>query len=130
MLPITNKLLTIVKRNATLNNSTKYNRTESLCIGESMSTATRPMDVMRESADWMTPSDDRILELIREHGNLTPIAIEAKGGPVRQYASTRCKQLSKYGLLNQVHRGLYGITDDGRAYLDEELDAAELEPVE
>ncbi|PHQ46175.1 PhiH1 repressor, partial [Halorubrum sp. C3] len=81
---------------------------------------------MRESADWMTPSDDRILELIREYGNLTPIAIESKGGPVRQYASERCKELAKYGLLKQVHRGLYGLTDDGRAYLDEELDAAEL----
>nr|WP_256411089.1 PhiH1 repressor [Halorubrum rubrum] len=92
-----------------------------------MSTATRATDVMRESADWMTPSDDRILELIREYGNLTPIAIEAKGGPVRQYASTRCKELANYGLLDQVHRGLYGITDEGRAYLDEELDAAELE---
>ena len=85
---------------------------------------------MRQPADWMVPSDDRILELIREYGNLTPIAIEAKGGPVRQYASERCGVLARHGLLKQVHRGLYGLTDEGRAYLDEELDAAELEPVE
>lgn len=94
-----------------------------------MSTAQRRND-MRQSADWMVPSDDRILELIREYGNLTPIAIEAKGGPVRQYASERCGVLARHGLLKQVHRGLYGLTDDGRAYLDEELDAADLEPVE
>jgi len=85
---------------------------------------------MRESADWMVPSDDRILELIREHGNLTPKAIEAFGGPVRQHASRRCAKLTEYGLLNRVYRGLYGITDTGEAYLDEELDAGELEPLE
>lgn len=75
----------------------------------------------------MVPSDDRILELIRDYGNLTPSAIEAFGGPVRQHASTRCSTLAKYGLLTRVHRGLYGITDEGRAYLDEELDASTLE---
>ncbi|WP_195892541.1 MarR family transcriptional regulator [Halopiger goleimassiliensis] len=85
---------------------------------------------MRESADWMVPSDDRILELIREHGNLTPKAIEAFGGPVRQHASRRCAELAKYGLLERVYRGLYGITDKGEAYLDEELDASELEPIQ
>jgi hypothetical protein len=76
----------------------------------------------------MTPSDDRILELIREHGNLTPKAIEDFGGPVRQHASSRCSTLATYGLLRKVHRGLYGITEEGRAYLDEELDASTLEP--
>lgn len=94
-----------------------------------MNTAQRPID-MRQPADWMVPSDDRILELIREYGNLTPIAIEAKGGPVRQYASERCGVLARHGLLEQVHRGLYGLTDDGRAYLDEELNASDLEPAE
>ena len=85
---------------------------------------------MRQPADWMVPSDDRILELIREHGNLTPSAIEAFGGPVRQHASIRAKKLAEYGLLEKVYRGLYGITDKGISYLDEELDASELEPVE
>jgi len=94
-----------------------------------MPTGKAVSDEMRESAEWMTPSDDRILELIREHGNLTPSAIEAFGGPVRQHASTRCKELAQYGLLKKVYRGLYGITENGEAYLDEELDASELEPV-
>lgn len=95
-----------------------------------MSTRITNQDEMRQSAEWMTPSDDRILELIREHGNLTPIAIDDFGGPVRQHASRRCAKLAEYGLLQRVHRGLYGLTDEGRAYLDEELDASELEPVE
>lgn len=95
-----------------------------------MSTAPAHPGEMREPAEWMTPSDDRILELIREYGNLTPKAIEDFGGPVRQHASIRCAKLVQYGLLEKVHRGLYGITDKGEAYLDEELDASELEPVD
>ncbi|ELZ96032.1 PhiH1 repressor-like protein [Haloferax mucosum ATCC BAA-1512] len=85
---------------------------------------------MRKSAGWMVPSDDRILELIREYGNLTPSAVSHFGGPSRQHASGRMSKLAEYGLLNQVYRGLYGITDNGRAYLDEDLDASTLEPVD
>jgi len=108
----------------------KYKRRELLLIGGPMSNATRNRDEMRQQADWMVPSDNRILELIREYGNLTPSAIEAKGGPVRQHASQRCSELAEYGLLNRVHRGLYGITEKGVAYLDEDLDASTLDPVE
>jgi len=91
-----------------------------------MSHAAKSSAEMRQRADWMAPADDRILELIRDHGNLTPSAIAALGGPVRQYASERCAELAEYGLLVRVHRGLYGLTDAGRAYLDEELDATTL----
>lgn len=93
-----------------------------------MSVDLQDTDNMRKQADWMVPADNRILELIREYGNLTPSALEDKGGPVRQYASERCSALAEYGLLVQVHRGLYGITDEGRAYLNEELDASTLNP--
>lgn len=92
-----------------------------------MTAVSAQSDVMRESADWMTPADDRIMELIREHGNLTPGAIEALGGPVSDHASRRAQKLAKAGLLNQIHRGLYGITDDATAYLDEDLDLSDLE---
>jgi predicted transcriptional regulator len=95
-----------------------------------MSTAPAERERMRQAADWMAPSDDRILELIREYGNLTPKAIDHFGGPSRQYASERCAELAKYGLLTRVYRGLYGITDEGCAYLDEELDASTLKPTE
>jgi len=82
---------------------------------------------MRKSAEWMVPADDRILELIREYGNLTPGAIEAKGGPVSDYAGDRARTLVEYKLLHRVHRGLYGITEEGEAYLEEELDASTLD---
>ena len=85
---------------------------------------------MRQPAEWMVPSDDRILELIRDEGNLTPGAIETLGGPASETVTRRAKKLVAHGLLEQVHRGLYRLTDEGRAYLDEELDASTLEPSE
>lgn len=78
----------------------------------------------------MQPVDDRILEIFREHGNLTPAAVEEFGGPSSSHASRRCKKLARHGLLEQIVTGLYTITDEGAAYLDEEFDARELEPLE
>jgi predicted transcriptional regulator of viral defense system len=95
-----------------------------------MPLATEATDEMRQDADWMVPSDNRILELIREHGNLTPTAIDDLGGPSAGHARNRCPVLAEYGLLTRISRGLYDITDEGEAYLDEDLDAGELEPVE
>lgn len=90
---------------------------------------------MRQPADWMVPADDRILESLREVGNLTPLAVSKEGLVARvdigrKWASTRLRELAAYGLVEQVDEGLYGLTDVGRAYLDEELDASELESVE
>jgi predicted transcriptional regulator len=76
----------------------------------------------------MVPSDDRILELLREHGNLTPRAVEDFGGPVSGHAQDRLPKLVKYGLAERISHGLYAITDEGEDYLDEELDASTLEP--
>ncbi|RDZ65351.1 PhiH1 repressor [Haloferax sp. Atlit-12N] len=85
---------------------------------------------MRQSAEWMTPSDDRILELLREYGNLTPRAVEDFGGPSMGHAQDRLPLLTKYGLATRLSRGLYAISDDGLAYLDEELDASTLKSVD
>jgi Mn-dependent DtxR family transcriptional regulator len=90
---------------------------------------------MRKRADWMTKSDDAILEVLRDEGNLTPLAA-SKDGQVarvnigRKYAGQRLRNLVKYGLVEYVDEGLYRLTDDGRAYLDEELDASTLDPVD
>lgn len=95
-----------------------------------MSVSSQPSDEMRQSAEWMVPSDDRILELLREHGNLTPQAIEDFGGPVAGHAQDRLPELAEYGLVDRISRGLYQITDAGRSYLDEELDASTLDAAE
>ena len=85
---------------------------------------------VRQRADWMKPVDDQILELMRDEGNLTPRAVDDFGVAVSDYAGDRFSVLRRYGLVERISRGLYRLTDDGRAYLDEELDAAELDPVE
>lgn len=85
---------------------------------------------VRKRADWMVPADDVILELLRSEGNLTPEVIDDMGGPSPNHVINRCRQLEKYGLVEKLGRGLYRLTDEGRAYLDEELDASELEPSE
>ncbi|OIB58038.1 PhiH1 repressor [Natrialba sp. SSL1] len=94
-----------------------------------MSLTVNTVRKMRQPADWMVPSDDRILELLREEGNLTPQAVEDFGGPVAGHASDRLPVLAQYGLVTKISRGLYRITDSGEAYLDEDLDANELESV-
>ena len=92
-----------------------------------MTATAHTRDKMRKSADWMVPSDDRILELLREHGNLTPQAIEDFGGPGAGHAQNRLPILTEYGLTRRLSRGLYQITEEGEKYLNEDLDASELE---
>lgn len=82
---------------------------------------------MRRRADWMVGSDDRVLELLREHGNLTPGAIDKYGGPSAEHASRRLNELARGGLVLKMGYGLFRISEAGRAYLDEDLDASELE---
>ena len=96
-----------------------------------MSTAMAPTDDMRQPAAWMRPMDDRILEAFRQYGNMTPLALskeghEARVDTTRNYIAERCRVLVEYGLIDQIDHGLYALSDHGRAYLDEELDASTL----
>jgi Mn-dependent DtxR family transcriptional regulator len=72
--------------------------------------------------------DDRILEFLREEGPASVGAISDN-----QYirisnpsVSRRCAKLAEKGFLTPFGNGVYGITDRGEQYLDEELDADEL----
>lgn len=85
---------------------------------------------VRQRAEWMKPVDDQILELMRDEGNLTPTAVDQFGVTVSDYAGDRLGVLAKYGLVERIARGLYRLTDEGRAYLDEDLDASTLDPVD
>ncbi len=88
------------------------------------------MSVVRQRAEWMRPVDEKILETMRDEGNMTPNALEQLDVTVANYASNRLSKMATYGLVERVAQGLYRITDDGEAFLNEELDATELEPVE
>jgi len=91
--------------------------------------------VVRQPAEWMMPIDDRILEMVYEERHMTPLALSREGlierlDIGRKHANNRCRKLTEYGLLTRFDRGLYEITDEGIAYLDGELDASTLEPVD
>lgn len=95
-----------------------------------MASTAAPSDVVRKRAEWMRPVDERIMETMRDEGNLTPQAVENFGVCSRSHGSVRLSKLSKYGLVERIAQGLYRLTDDGRAFLDEELDASTLDPVD
>ena len=78
----------------------------------------------------MRPVDERILETMRDEGNLTPKAVENFEVCSRSHASIRLSTLAEYGLVERIAQGLYRLSDTGRGFLDEELDASELEAVE
>jgi len=84
---------------------------------------------MRKSASWMSIWDDRILEYVRDHDG-------ASVGDLGDYEyirianssiSRRCQKLAEHGLLRPLGNGVYVLTAKGKRYLDEELDADELE---
>ena len=88
---------------------------------------------MRKQGNWMKPPDDRLLETLRDEGNLTPFAISKEGEVARvdisrKYAGVRLRALTRAGLVESVDRGLYRLSEEGRAYLDEEFDASTVSP--
>lgn len=88
------------------------------------------LDVVRKRADWMRPSDDPILEHLATYGNLTPKAFENLDVCTSGHATNRLGVLRSAGLVEQFAgtEGLYRLTEDGEAYLNEELDASTLQP--
>ena len=80
---------------------------------------------MRESGTWMTIWDDRILEYLRENDGAT-VGELTKSESIRvsnAHVSRRCKKLAEHGLVTPIGNGAYVITDEGKAYLNEEYDA-------
>jgi len=87
--------------------------------------------VVRQRADWMRPVDEQIMETMRDEGNMTPYALdETFDVTVANYASNRLSKLADYGLVERLGRGLYRLTAEGEAFLNEELDASGLEPID
>ena len=89
---------------------------------------------MRKSGKWMVLLDDRILELLAEEEDryMAPseIAEDSRIHYTSQHIGRRCKKLAEHGLLLSVGRGVYTITDEGRAYLRGEYNAGETNDVE
>ena len=88
---------------------------------------------MRRPADRMTNSaDDRILEYLSDIRadsviGKAPAEIGERIGYGRKYVGERCRELEDLGLLLNLGRGSYRITDLGEEYLSGELDARTLD---
>lgn len=83
---------------------------------------------MRPRVEWMNQTDDRILELLEESGlELSPAVMAVNLEYSRNWISRRTSALQDAGLVEPVEGSYYQITDRGRAYLDGDLDADELE---
>ncbi|AUV82891.1 winged helix-turn-helix domain-containing protein [Salinigranum rubrum] len=83
---------------------------------------------MRLSANWMSIADDRILEFLHEEGPRSPSKIHEDGRVrfSRQHINMRCKKLEEYDLVQNLGNGVYSITEQGREYLEGDIDANEL----
>lgn len=78
----------------------------------------------------MQRTDERILEGLRDEGNATAEMLEDMGACAAGTAHQRLPKLTEYGLAQRVATGVYRITDEGKAFLNEDLDADDLEPVD
>ena len=85
---------------------------------------------MRKRADWMVPADDPILEWFRDSEWGTSEQVHRDVDYAQEYVASRLRALAEHRLLDKPTRGVFARTDNTIAYLDEELDASELEPRE
>ncbi|WP_122089690.1 phage repressor protein [Halalkalicoccus subterraneus] len=74
--------------------------------------------------DWMTHTDERILELLAEEP-ATPSAVATRLEKSEEYVADRCRQLATRELLARED-GVYRLAQRGRRYLDGELDPEKL----
>lgn len=86
---------------------------------------------MRKPADWMSQADERILEALRDNGNLPPQAISnyindeaTELAYSNAYIQQRCALLYEHDLLMKYGRGVYAITQLGEDFLAENVDVA------
>lgn len=80
-----------------------------------------------DTAEWMDPADDEVLERLQDDDVFTPSQI-AEEAPFRgPYAAYRCRELTDRGLVVRHATGMYDITERGEQYLAGELDPSDLE---
>jgi Mn-dependent DtxR family transcriptional regulator len=78
--------------------------------------------------DWMTHTDERIMERLEEGGPATPKNVATGLERSTEYVADRCRQLETRGLLAPADSaGSYRLADRGEAYLAGEIDAEELD---
>ncbi|RQG89885.1 hypothetical protein EA462_07685 [Natrarchaeobius halalkaliphilus] len=79
-----------------------------------------------DTAEWMDPADEAILEAMRSDDVFSPTHIDEEGICRGPYAAHRCRQLTEHGLLKKYTTGMYAITERGERFLAGELEASDL----
>ncbi|MDJ1432436.1 transcriptional regulator [Halostagnicola sp. A-GB9-2] len=83
---------------------------------------------MRKPGEWMQlPTDERILEILESGLILSPQVIAKNIDKSRVHVNRRLTILVDYGFIVRVEREYYEIAEDGRQYLEGDLDADSLE---
>jgi DNA-binding transcriptional ArsR family regulator len=73
---------------------------------------------IRHPGDWMTPMDDRIIELFHSSDLvLTPGIIAYNIDYSRGEVNRRLSELEDHGFVEKLERGKYRLTDRGERYL-------------
>ncbi|WP_331236252.1 phage repressor protein [Natronorarus salvus] len=83
----------------------------------------------RLQIDWMTNTDERIMQRLRGSEPQTPAAIASDLERSAEYVADRCRQLAIRELLVQHESGeyRYALAALGERYLDDEISVEELE---
>jgi Mn-dependent DtxR family transcriptional regulator len=79
----------------------------------------------RLQIDWMTNTDERIMERLEESGSGTPKEIASHLEKSEEYVADRCRQLAIRDLLESDRRQ-YRLAELGERYLANEIKAEEL----
>lgn len=78
----------------------------------------RDPEWIRHPAEWMTPMDNRILELFHSAELvLTPAIIAHNIDYSREEVNRRLSELREHGFVERVERGKYRLTEPGEQYL-------------
>jgi len=86
------------------------------------------LDTMVERVSWMSPIDYFILDFYEDHDiEASPKVVAENIDYDRVYTSKRLKELTSADILEQGENGLYSLTDRGRAFIEGELGAEDLE---
>ncbi len=85
----------------------------------------------RLQVDWLTHTDERVMQHLADVDPQTPEAIAAATERSTEYVSDRCRQLTLRGLLEAIESGAdreltYTLSDLGEDYVAGKLDAATL----
>lgn len=79
---------------------------------------------IRKPPEYLTQTDERILEFLRAEVKGTPKEIVDSGyaSGDNKYISQRLKVLNDGGFVNRVAQGQYKISEKGQEYLEGEID--------